>query len=257
VVELSGRSAIVTGAGAGIGEAIARRLAAEGAAVTVVDIDEAGGRGTVEAIEAAGRRAVFARADVAEPDDVADMIAIAEKTHGPLELLVNNAGVVTGSQFPNCEPAAWMRVLDVNLRGSMLGTHLAVLAMRKHGRGGAIVNIASLAGVGLGPHPAPDYAATKAGVIRFTTALVSLANEGIRVNCVCPDWVDTPMSRRTRDTMSPAVRRGALPPELFSPDEIADAAFALIADDALAGRVMGCYCGRGNFRRLLPAEDGW
>lgn len=247
----------MTGAGAGIGEAIARRLAADGASVTVVDIEEAEGRSTVDAIVATGGRAVFARADVSDRDDVAEMIAAAESAHGPLEVMVNNAGVVTGAQFPNCDPEAWMRVLDVNLRGSMLGTHLAVLAMRKHGRGGAIVNVASLAGIGLGPHPSPDYAATKAGVIRFTTALVSLAREGIRVNCVCPDWVDTPMSRRTRDGMSPDLQRAVLPPELFSADEIADAAVALIADEALAGRVMGCYCGRGNFRRLLPAEEGW
>lgn len=247
----------MTGAGAGIGEAIARRLAAEGAAVTVVDIDDAEGRATVDAIQAAGGQAAFVRADVADPDDVAQMIAAAESAYGPLDVLVNNAGVVTGAQFPNCDPAAWMRVLDVNLRGSMLGTHLGVLAMRKHGRGGAIVNIASLAGVGLGPHPSPDYAATKAGIVRFSTALVTLAGEGIRVNCVCPDWVDTPMSRRTRDSMSAEVQRAALPPDLFSADEIADAVFALLADDSLAGRVMGCYCGRGNFRRLLPAEESW
>jgi NAD(P)-dependent dehydrogenase (short-subunit alcohol dehydrogenase family) len=256
-VEVAGRSAVVTGAGAGIGEAIAHRLAAAGAGVTVAEIDEREGASTAAAIQRAGGTAVFVPTDVAVADDVSNAVATAQRAHGPLEIMVNNAGIVTGAQFPDCEPSAWMRLVDVNLRGPMLGTHLAIRAMRDHGRGGVIVNIASLAGIGYGPHPSPDYAGTKAGVVRFSTALVGLADEGIRVNCVCPDWVDTPMSRRTRDRMPADVQRDLLPPDLLSGDDIASAVMELIADDSLAGRVMGCYCGRGNFRRLLPAEEGW
>jgi NAD(P)-dependent dehydrogenase (short-subunit alcohol dehydrogenase family) len=166
---------------------------------------------------------------------------------------VNNAGIVVNPAFPDAEPEAWMRVLDVNLRGPMLGTYFAIPAMRDRG-GGAIVNIASLAGVGFGPHPAPDYAATKAGVARFTAALASLGDaSGIRVNCICPDWVDTPMSRRSRSRMTPEEEAATVPPGILAPEEIADAAVEFIRDDSLAGRVMACWCDQP--RSLFPVPD--
>src|SRR5438045_7910062 len=113
-----------------------------------------------------------------------------------------------------------MRVVDVNLRGPMLGTYYAIREMRERG-GGAIVNIASLAGVGLSPHPAPDYAATKAGVARFSAALAPLSDQaGIRVNCICPDWVDTPMSRRTRYRMTPDEAAATVPAGTLAPEDI-------------------------------------
>jgi NAD(P)-dependent dehydrogenase (short-subunit alcohol dehydrogenase family) len=134
----------------------------------------------------------------------------------------------------------------------MLGTHYAIRAMRE--QGGAIVNVASLAGVGFGPHDAPDYAATKAGVARFSAALAPLhARFGIRVNCICPDWVDTPMSRRTRDRMTPEEEAATVPTGILAPEEIADAAVELIGDDSLAGRVMACWCGEP--RSLFPVPD--
>jgi NAD(P)-dependent dehydrogenase (short-subunit alcohol dehydrogenase family) len=121
-------------------------------------------------------------------------------------------------------------------------------------RGGAIVNIASLAGVGFGPHDSPDYAATKAGVARFSAALAPLhARFGIRVNCICPDWVDTPMSRRSRARMTPEQEAATVPSAILAPEEIADAAVELIRDDSLAGRVMTCWCGQP--RSFLPVPD--
>src|SRR5437870_12484126 len=105
--------------------------------------------------------------------------------------------------------------------------------------GGVIVNIASLAGVGLGPHPVPDYAATKAGVARFSAALAPLSDQaGIRVNCICPDWVDTPMSWRSRSRMTPEEEAAAVPPGIVAPEDIADAAVDLICAGSLASRVM-------------------
>jgi NAD(P)-dependent dehydrogenase (short-subunit alcohol dehydrogenase family) len=243
----------VTGAGAGIGRATALRLAREGAAVGVADVDDAGGQETARRIEADGGRAGFVQADVGRENDVRDMVDFAVTTFGGLDILVNNAGVVATPAFPDNEPASWMRVVDVNLRGVMLGTHYAIAAMRER-HGGAIVNIASLAGVGFGPHDSPDYAATKAGVARFSAALAPLHERlGIRVNCICPDWVDTPMSRRTRERMTPEEEAATVPPGILAPEEIADAAIELIRDDSLAGRVMTCWCGQP--RSLLPVPD--
>jgi NAD(P)-dependent dehydrogenase (short-subunit alcohol dehydrogenase family) len=220
--------------------------------VGVADVDDAGGQETARGIEATGGRAAFVHTDVGRESDVRDMVDFAIATFGGLDILVNNAGVVATPAFPDAEPEKWMRVLDVNLRGVMLGTHYAIQAMRE--RGGAIVNIASLAGVGFGPHDAPDYAATKAGVARFSAALASVhARFGIRVNCICPDWVDTPMSRRTRERMSPEEEAATVPPGILAPEEIADAAVELIRDDSLAGRVMSCWCGQP--RSLLPVPD--
>ena len=252
-MEIARRVALVTGAGSGIGRATALRLGHEGAAVGVADVEEAGGEETVRGVEASGARAAFIRTDVSREGDVRAMVEGARTAFGGLDILVNNAGIVSTPPFPDAEPSAWMRVLDVNLRGPMLATHYAIQLMRDHG-GGAIINIASLAGIGLGPHDAPDYAATKAGLARFSAALAPLnARYGIRVNCLCPDWVDTPMSRRTRARMTPEEEAAAVPPEILAPEEIADAAIHLIRDDSLAGRVMTCWCGQP--RTLLPLPE--
>jgi NAD(P)-dependent dehydrogenase (short-subunit alcohol dehydrogenase family) len=251
-MDIEGRAALVTGAASGIGRAIALRLAREGAVVGVADVDEGPGAETVAEIEAEGGRAGFVRVDVARDAEVRAMVDFAVGAFGGLDILVNNAGIVVTPAFPDAEPDAWMRVLDVNLRGPMLGTHYAIHAMRE--RGGAIVNVASLAGVGFGPHDAPDYAASKAGLARFSAALAPLRETlGIRVNCICPDWVDTPMSRRSRARMTPEEEAASVPAGILAPEEIADAAVELIRDDTLAGRVMACWCDQP--RTLLPVPD--
>jgi NAD(P)-dependent dehydrogenase (short-subunit alcohol dehydrogenase family) len=252
-MEIAGRVAVVTGAGSGIGRATALRLAHEGATVGVADLDQSGGQETARGVEQAGGKAAFVRTDVSRNADVRALVELAIGELGGLDILVNNAGIVATPAFPDAKPEDWTRVLDVNLRGVMLGTHYAIHAMRDRG-GGAIVNIASLAGVGFGPHDSPEYAATKAGVARFSAALAPLhARFGIRVNCVCPDWVDTPMSRRSRARMTPEEEAATVPPDILAPEDIADAAVELIRDDTLAGRVMTCWCGQP--RSLLPVPD--
>jgi NAD(P)-dependent dehydrogenase (short-subunit alcohol dehydrogenase family) len=232
--------AVVTGAGAGIGRAIALRLAREGAAVVVSDVDERGGEETAQRVEAGGGRAAFVLADVAAEADVRAMVATAELRFGGLDVLVNNAGGAPEPYFPEADPEHWGRTLDVNLRGVMLGIQFGVRTMR--GRGGAIVNISSMAGVGYEPYEAPEYAASKAGVVRLTAALGNLKEElDIRVNCICPGWVETPAVRRALLTMSAEERASVAfppPPSLIKPEEIADAVVMFIRDEALAGRVM-------------------
>ncbi len=251
-MDIEGKVALVTGSGSGIGRATALRLAREGAAVVVDDIDEAGGRETVRQIEAAGGHAAFTRADVASEAAVGAMVAFVEETFGGLDILVNNAGIVASPPFPEAEPERWAPVLDVNLRGVILGTQYGIQAMRKRG-GGVIVNISSGAGIGYGSHGSPVYAASKAGVMRFSAALAPLKDGmNIRVNCICPGWVDTPMVQRTRAEMSPEEWQAIAPAVMLQPEEIADAVVQFVRDETLAGRLMLCY--EGETQRLMPIE---
>jgi 3-oxoacyl-[acyl-carrier protein] reductase len=244
-MDIAGAVALVTGAGSGIGRATALRLARDGAAVVAADIDLPRAGDTVRLIEDAAGRALAIRADVADEGDVRTMIARARERFGRLDILVNNAGVVEGLTtrrvaFPELEADRWTRMLDVNLRGVIFGTQHAIAVMRETG-GGAIVNVSSMAGVGVGPSPSPVYAASKAAVIRFSAALAPLGRRlNIRVNCLCPDWVDTEMVQQTRAELSPQEWQAIAPSVMTPPGEIADAVLRLIVDESLAGRVMLC-----------------
>jgi 3-oxoacyl-[acyl-carrier protein] reductase len=131
----------------------------------------------------------------------------------------------------------------------MLATQLALEPLRRRG-GGAIVNVASVAGLGAGPHGAPEYAAAKAGVVRFTAALGEVAAEGIRVNAICPDYVDTPAMQRSLAEVDE--RERASLPELVPPQAIAGGVLDLIRDDSLAGRVLVWFADEPPY--LLPAN---
>ena len=235
-MEIQDKVAVVTGAGSGIGLAVARRLAHDGAAVVVADVDEDAGASAVRKMHSEGGRAAFVLVDVAVESDVEKMVAFAEEEFGGLDVLVNNAGGVTGPYFPESEPDQWGRVIDLNLRGVMLAIHFGVRAMRQ---GGAIVNISSMGGIGFGPYDAPEYGAAKAGVVRLTASLATLEERmGVRVNCICPGWVDTPASRRSRAEMTPEERDKSVPPVLLQPEEIAEAVVMFVEDESMAGRVM-------------------
>jgi NAD(P)-dependent dehydrogenase (short-subunit alcohol dehydrogenase family) len=244
-MDIKGAVALITGAGSGIGRATAQRLARDGASVGVNDLDEHSARETVRLIEKDGGHAIPIAADVAADADVRWMISQAREQFGRLDILVNNAGVVEAGNtqrvvFPELEPERWTRTLDINMRGVLLGTQHAIAVMREQG-GGVIINISSMAGMGTGPHPAPVYAASKAAVIRFSAALAPLGRRmNIRVNCICPDWVDTPMTQRTRAAMSAEEWRAIAPPVMTRPEEIAEAVVRIINDDDLSGRVMLC-----------------
>jgi NAD(P)-dependent dehydrogenase (short-subunit alcohol dehydrogenase family) len=251
-VEIAGKTALVTGAARGIGRAIAHGLAAERAGVLVVDLDAEAGQHVLDELRAGGAEARFLAADVTNEVDVAAMVAHVERELGGLDILVNNAGGYSEPVFPDAPVAHWSRTLDLNLRTVMLAVHYASRAMA---RGGAIVNIASTAGLGLAPHPGPEYAVAKAGVMRLTACLAPLAAQGIRVNCVCPHTVGT---EAVRQTIAELTARGeelpaALRDEPLEPEDIADAVIELVRADELAGRVM--LCRGGEPRRLLPNDD--
>jgi NAD(P)-dependent dehydrogenase (short-subunit alcohol dehydrogenase family) len=259
-VEIACKVAIVTGAAAGIGRAIAKRLTSEGAYVVVADTDADWGREAVEEIRAAGSQAVFARVDVSSEEGVKRMVDSAVTEFGGLDILVNNAFEGSGSRFPDAPVEEWSRVLDVALRGTMLGIQHGLAAMAPEG--GAILNVSSVAGLGTQPHSYPEYATAKAAIVRLTQTLAPLAGErNVRVNCIAPDWTATEFVRERFEAMTPDERAeasdgfGRLAPErLLEPDEVAAAALELIRDDSLAGRTLVMWCAEPP--RLLP-DDRW
>jgi NAD(P)-dependent dehydrogenase (short-subunit alcohol dehydrogenase family) len=234
-MEIRGKAAVITGAGSGIGRATAERLAHDGASIVVADVDERGGAETVKNIESAGGKAVFVRANVTEEADARRMIETATQKFGRLDILYNNAGVGTGIPgFPAAPLAQWKRVIDIDLTAVILGTWIAAPIMEKNG-GGAIINTASMAG--LYPHRQDAiYGAAKAGVVNFTHSLAVWASEKkIRVNCVCPGIVDTPMVRRGLEAATKAGMKSWMPAKILQPEQIADAVATLIRDESLFG----------------------
>jgi NAD(P)-dependent dehydrogenase (short-subunit alcohol dehydrogenase family) len=192
MAELQGKVAVVTGAGSGIGRAVALAYAREGAAVVVSDVNEAGGKETVRLVEAAKGRAAFFRADVSRPAECDALAAEAVRAFGRLDVACNNAGIA-GASAPIAEHPvdAWDRVIAVNLSSVFycMRSELPHLLAR----GGAIVNMTSILGA-VGFAGAPAYVAAKHGMVGLTkNAALEYAARGVRVNCVGPAFIDTPL----------------------------------------------------------------
>lgn len=193
MARLAEQVAIVTGAAQGIGLGIARVLAREEAAVVLADVNDELGEAAVAEIATDGGTACYVHADVAEEDDVRQLVAAAARW-GRLDIVVNNAGVVAVQTVEESSVADWDRVMAVNVRSIFLTTRYALPHLRQAG-GGSIVNVASVSGF-VGQQGTPAYCASKGAAVMLTKALaLDYAAEGIRVNCVCPGITDTPMLR--------------------------------------------------------------
>lgn len=256
-MELQGRVAVVTGGASGIGRATVLAFAREGTAVVVADVDETGAEETVGLVADLGGTATFFRTDVTEPRSLEAMFEAAEAEHGGVDIVHNNAGLVCGEPlWPDITPETLLRVMAVNLGGVVVGTRLAVPVLRRRG-GGAIVNTASMAA--LFPMTVdPIYSATKAGVTMFTRACAPLAEERIRVNCVLPGLVDTPLLSKSGDGERWAdwavSARDAM--GLLEPDVIARAVLDLVRDDTAVAqeRVVGALPAVPGVEAPVPVE---
>jgi len=239
---LQGRVALVTGGASGIGRATALRMAEEGALLLVADLDGDGAARTAAAITQAGGQARGVGADVTDETQVEAMVQAALDTFGRLDCAFNNAGVAPAEAQPLAEiPAAeWARVLGVNLTGVFLCIKHEVRAMAAGG-GGAIVNTASIAGRIALPR-AGAYVAAKHGVIGLTrVAALDHAGDGIRVNAVCPGYVETPLASRSIERRREAILARVPLHRIGTVEEIAEAVVWLCSDRAsfVTGEALG------------------
>jgi NAD(P)-dependent dehydrogenase (short-subunit alcohol dehydrogenase family) len=236
-MKLAGKVALVTGAGSGIGQAIAILFAAEGARVGVGDYAVDGGAATVDSIRKAGGEAEFLQLDVSRSADVQRTINSVLQRWSRLDILCNNAGIGVAATVVDTAEEDWDRTIAVDLKGVFLGCKYAIPAMLEHG-GGVIVNTASVAGQ-VGVLNRAAYCAAKAGVVGLTKSVaVDYVTQNIRVNAICPGTVDSPWIQRILSAQPDPVGERQRMVErqpmgrMGQPEEIARAALYLACDDS-------------------------
>ena len=245
MTRLRDQVALVTGATSGIGEAIARRFAAEGARVAVVGRHRERGDAVVRSITAAGGTAQFFAADVTSDDAVRGLVQAVRERFGTLDIVVNNAGVSVPGTVVDITPAQWDEVFRINVASAYLVSRHAMPHLLAR-RSGSVINISSEAGLkGLKDRAA--YCAAKAALVGLTKAMaVDHSADGVRINCICPGTIETPMVSRLIEThadpkaMKSAFLERRLTPHLGTPDDIAEAAlyFALPGNRYATGAIL-------------------
>jgi len=236
--DLEGKSALVTGGASGIGRATALAFAREGARVAVADILEEAAQNTVSEIKAMGGQAIAIACDVTDDDAVKAMIAATVDAFGGLDCAFNNAGIAPyqvnaqGQKIADVAPEAWRRLIDVNLTGVWLCLRHEVAQMRAQGSGGVIINTASILGL-IGSATSSAYVAAKHGVVGLTkTAAADHAEDNIRVNAVCPGYIETPMTEETMRRRGERILARVPMARMGKADEIAEAVVWLCSPKA-------------------------
>jgi 3-oxoacyl-[acyl-carrier protein] reductase len=232
-IDLTGKTAFVTGSTRGIGYAIARTLHAAGAKVAVVGRDQARAESVAAEL---GERAAGVACDVAQADQVEAAIAAAERALGPIDILVNNAGLTRDNILLRLTDADWNAVLDANLKGAFHTTRAVIKGMMKR-RAGRIVNITSIVGL-TGNKGQANYAASKAGLIGFTKSVAKeYASRGVLANCVAPGFIETDMTAALPDEARATLLQDIALGRLGRPEDVAGAVLFLASD--LAGYITG------------------
>ena len=234
---LEGRRVVITGAASGIGRATAELMAIEGAKIVIGDVNEAGADETVGTIREKGGAAWFLRTDVTDAAQVKSLLATAEQEMGGIDIIVNNAGLQRSGAVTDFDEVDWDALMRVNPRSVFLFAKYGVPYLRR-GTAAAILNTASIAGL-RGGGGLTAYSASKGAIVAFSRALaLELAPDRIRVNCVCPGWVDTPFNNPAiefmggREKQAELVKNSVPMRRQGMPSEIAPAMVFLVSDAA-------------------------
>jgi len=236
-MRLKDKVAVITGVGAGIGEAIAIRFAEEGARLVLADINDRAGRATLDKVTAMGARAVFVQADISKEDAARGIADAAAASMGGIDILVNNAADFTQKSVEKAELADWQRVLGVNVIGPAMVSKFAIPFMK--GKGGSIVNMASMSGV-IAQDDFATYNSSKGAILTMTKCMaLDLAPFKIRVNSICPGCILTSASYREMERLGVTfeqwrdrVARLHMLNRLGEPREVANAALFLASDES-------------------------
>lgn len=230
-MRLKDKVAIITGAGRGIGEVTAKKFAAEGAKVTVADLNEENVNKTVADIRENGGEAIGILVNVTNRDDVDRMIADTKKHYGRIDILINNAGITQDAQLIKMTEEQWDDVINVNLKGVFNVAQAAARVMKEQ-QSGVILNASSVVGI-FGNFGQSNYAAAKWGVNGMTkTWAKELGKYGIRVNAIAPGFIATPMTEKMPDNVLEMMKDKSLLKRLGSPEDIANGYVFLASDEA-------------------------